>query len=259
MEKIKLSNWYQFPQEFKKLISEQIYNFKNYKSVPFKNDLKFFNSTFVKKISLQLLKDIYYSKLKLDYSDEEIKILKKYCDNHSGDGFVDIFEELWNSKIKNEFNEWKITNGDTLNYLEKMKKDSEDPFFNTKNFKFKKLNNLDEVTKKRIGKNNKAYEIYCNDLLICRWDQRFESYCDVKNGRPTNLRCVTKPYNSIYWNIDNIRILMNNDDIILGAKNSNNVFKNDYPDLNWGYIGPSCPTINEILEKFKLVYKPLQI
>ena len=63
--------------------------------------------------------DIYYSKLKLDYSDEEIKLLKKYCDNHSGDGFVDIFEELWNSKIKNEFNEWKITNGDTLNYLEK--------------------------------------------------------------------------------------------------------------------------------------------
>ena len=52
---------------------------------------------------------------------------------------------------------------------------------------------------------------------------------------------------------------MNNDDINLGAKNSNNVFKNDYPDLNWGYTGPSCPTIKEILEKFKLVYKPLQI
>ena len=36
--------------------------------------------------------DIYYSKLKLDYSDEEIKLLKKYCDNHSGDGFVDILK-----------------------------------------------------------------------------------------------------------------------------------------------------------------------
>lgn len=201
--------------------------------------------------------DIYYSKLKLDYSDEEIKILKKYCDNHSGDGFVDIFEELWNSKIKNEFNEWKITNGDTLNYLEKMKKDSEDPFFNTKNFKFKKINN---TTKSNFNSNKKQdIEIYCNDLLIVEWNQKYESYCDVKNGRPSNLRCITKPYKTISWNINNIRILMNNENINIGNKYSSSPFSSDYPDLTWGYTGPSCPTIKEILEKFKLVYKPLQI
>ena len=62
-DKIRISNWYQFPQEFKKIISEQTYNFKKYKSVPFKNDLKFFNSTFVKKISLQILMDIYQQNL----------------------------------------------------------------------------------------------------------------------------------------------------------------------------------------------------
>jgi len=48
---------------------------------------------------------------------------------------------------------------------------------------------------------------------------------------------------------------MNNNDIKYYAS----PFTLDYPDLTWGYTGPSCPTINEILEKFKLVYKPLEI
>lgn len=253
---IKLSNWYQFPQEFKTLISAQSHKPAKYKSVPFKNDLKFFNSTFVKKISTELLIDIYFSGLKLNYSKEEINTLEKYCDKHKYSSLVAIFNELWDMKLKKEFQEYCSNNIDTITYLKKQKEDSEDPFFNTKNFKFKKIDNSDKT---KFGNKTQNIEIYCNDLLICEWYQGWDLYCSIDSrGIRSNLRNQSKQAKTLKWNIVNLKILMNNFEL---SKSINKIgpFQDDYPDLEWGYTGPSCPTIKEILEKFKQAYIPMQV
>ena len=53
-DKIRISNWFTNPKEFKKLVSYSI-DWKKYKSVPSTfmsttEDLKFFNQTFIKRI-----------------------------------------------------------------------------------------------------------------------------------------------------------------------------------------------------------------
>lgn len=64
-DKIRISNWFTNPKEFKKLVSYSI-DWKKYKSVPLTirsttEDLKFFNQTFIKRITKLLIQDIYYN------------------------------------------------------------------------------------------------------------------------------------------------------------------------------------------------------
>ena len=242
VNKIKLSNWYQNPEIFKKLISSQLYDNKKYKSIPYELSLNFFNSTFVKKVSTQLLIDIYYEGLKLDYNDDEIKIIKDFCKKLKQKSFEQIFEILWKSTLKSEFQAYCEKNIETINYL--------------KNKDFDPLNEKFKITREKIidGKNKYVINFYCNNIFIGQYKKYSNYFCTIKNGSPSNIRNQVKICYDLSWNIENLRKITENQNLKSNKRSANGPFIDDYPDTTWGYVGPKCPTNKEILEKLKESY-----
>ena len=250
-DKIRISNWFTNPKEFKKLVSYSI-DWKKYKSVPstFRStteDLKFFNQTFIKRITKLLIQDIYYNDsfgLQF-YTKDELKLIRKDMKKYSTDEYL---KYLWDNKMGKIFKEHYLKHKNLIESLNAEKESSIDPFFNSSNFK---------ITKEVIdsnSKNKKEINFYCNGLLIGTYKKYPEYFCSIKNGVRSNIRNIVKVASRLDWNQENLKTICNNPNISTYKSSGEGSFKDGYPDTSWGYTGPEMPTTKSILERIKESY-----
>lgn len=101
------------------------------------------------------------------------------------------------------------------------------------------------IKKKELATNFCIY--YINDIEIVTTTKSQKYFCTVKNGKRSRIRDKIKNAYSVNWNYNRLIELLKDKKLI---KN----FKNDYPDLQWGYQGLilNKKKIEEIFSKYNL-------
>lgn len=101
-------------------------------------------------------------------------------------------------------------------------------------------------TEKEQDKWSKTTKFYVNDVFICECEVGGDYYCTVsRSGNPSTIRNKWKKTYKTKWQHWEIRNL-------LGEKYNKDDFKDEYPDLRFGYQGSvvSAKKVKEIFGKY---------